>query len=238
MLKFETLHSSDLMKRLTNNLFLNEFIHSLRPPVTEFFRDPNMWRSLIKNVFPKLFKKEKIRIYFPQCSSGDELYSLLIILDQLNLLHKVDILADDISEKHVENCKQGKFSVKKTETGNKNYEVLELETPLSYYITEEKKTIKLKNSLMSNVTFNPSGWFDIEEQENFDLIIFRNTLLYYNRQLQSSIINTLGDKLNKQGFIILGIKDEKPEKYGLKLNPFDKTEMIYRKPNFNGKWRI
>lgn len=236
MLQHETLDSKNLIKRLDNDIFFDEFIFSIRPIVTELFRDPDMWSVLLKDILPKLLKKEKTRIYVPQCSSGDELYSLLVLLDQLNGLEAVEIFVDEISDKHIEKTKTGIFPNKKLEISAKNYEVLGLQTPFSHYITSKDASFVMKSTLKGKTIFNPTGWFDIEDQENFDLIIFRNNLIYYNSELQQTIIQVLTEKLNKSGFLIIGIKEKLSKLSLAKYSVYNKTENIFRKNTTGLKW--
>ena len=234
MVKFETFDSSNLIKRIENEIFLSEFVYFLRPPVTEFFRDPTMWLITANEIIPKLLKKEEVNVYFPQCSSGEELYSFLIILDQLNAIEKVKVYADDISEKHIEFIKSGLYPARKIEAGEKNYDILGYHTPLSHYIPAEESKIPIKKSLLSNTKFNSTGWFDFEGTKKFDIIFFRNNLIYYNSELQRTVVHLLYEMLDKNGFFIIGTMENLPSYPEIKLNLYNKHEKIYKRQN--GLW--
>lgn len=229
MIKFETFDTSNLIKRLENDIFISDFVHFLRPSVTEFFRDPTMWLAVANEIVPKLLKKEDVNVYFPQCSSGEELYSFLIILEQLNAIEKVNVFADEISEKHIEFIKTGIYPHRKIEAGEKNYDILGYQTPLSHYIPPEESKTPIKKSLLSNTKFNSTGWFDIDTQKKFDIIFFRNNMIYYNSDLQRTVVNLLYEMLEKNGYLIIGTMENLPAYPEIKLSFFNKHEKIYKK---------
>ena len=213
--------------------FFKIVIHELRVPITEMFRDPDFWKSMMLNIFPKLFKKQQtILIQVPQCSSGEELYSLLILLNEYLPSKNYKIFADDISEKNIETIKAGIYSLKQLETAQKNYDVLGLKNPFSDYYTKTNSNFHLNNSLLNNVELSVQNFEKIQHETKFDLILYRNQLIYFTPQLQSKILKNIYNSLNKGSWLVIGIGENLTIHQDIKFSPVDKSEKIFKKYRF------
>jgi chemotaxis protein methyltransferase CheR len=208
---------------------INDFIHSLVIESTEMFRDPSFWITLSDNVLPRLFSSiGEIKIWAPACISGDELFSLCMLLAEKFPNEKYSIDASYFSETSYALIKSGNMPMYKFETSNDNCRQvlgleLECEPNADFY--------HRKLSYIENVKFFKQQLsFDQIPENEYHLILLRNRLLMYNQAMQQKIAADLHARLHPMGFLAVGIK-ERPEG-GVPARLFSEyqaEESIYRK---------
>ncbi|MBI5218632.1 MAG: protein-glutamate O-methyltransferase CheR [Bacteroidia bacterium] len=189
--------------------FFDFFLKEISVSETEAFRDTVIWRiirfDIIKNLYEKI--KTKIRIWLPGCTTGEELFSLVIILKENYFLDKVEIMASSISSKCIEQIKAGVFSIKKGEINLANYLRYKGKSDFKTYYSVTANKATWDTGLIENVEFlKPMSLFN-DPPENIHLILFRNSMIYYNYNLQNKVLRILHKSLTSDGYLILGAKE-------------------------------
>ncbi len=197
--------------------------------VTEMFRDPGFWRSIRSNVLP-FFQKQDGTIWFPDTSSGEELFSLTILLKEEGLLDRVRIFGQHPSEKRCAEVAGGFLEASDQELNYNNYKRLEERDRFENYFHRENSVLRLNPELLSNCNIS-KGWpvASSEESESVDFIIFRNACIYYTFQKREEVLKTVVNRLKPGGFIAIGVKEAVPASLKDILTPMDEKESIYRK---------
>jgi len=222
-----------LIRKLENNDdFLDNFLFELTIPSTEMFRDPSLWRWLRDDFFPREIEKSnnKFKIWFPNCVSGGELYSLTILLKEINMLDKVQIIASTLTNRSQENIKEGKYDLKKIEISTENYKRFQGKYNLNNYYRLERYHAFFDKALLENVEFIKQNLYFDNFPENIKLIIFRNNFIYFTLKFQEEVQNKLIKSLSPGGYLILGIKEKIINTYSQNdfelINP---NENVFRK---------
>ena len=194
-----------LLKKLTaDKQFLPELLRFLSVDCTEMFRDPSFWRVLKDEILPKAITNVGYKIWFPEVGSGEELYSLLIVLKTLNLTDKVRIFATSISERQLENIQKGYFLARKAEVNDANYKRVFSEGELkSYYKTAEEHAY-WDTDLLKGVEFIHDKLIPEKGPKGVKLVLFRNQMIYFNQILQERYLKLLHHHLVASGYLIIG----------------------------------
>lgn len=200
ILREEVLKDMNLFENLLINFSVN---------VTSFFRDPHVFKLLREEILPYLNSFSHIKIWCAGCSSGEEPYSLAIILHELGMLKKSQIYATDFNQYIIKEAKNGLFPLSKLSSDRENYLNSGGEESLDKYIDKNKKNIKIKEFLKEKILFFEHNLINEGILNEFQLILCRNVLIYFNFTLQNQILKTFHNSLDKSGFLILG----KSEKY-------------------------
>ncbi len=192
-------------KIASNNDFFEIFLQEICVENTEMFRDPSLWRVLKEELFPKLIKDAgSFKIWFPEVSSGEELFSTAIILKDLNLLKHVQFIASSISQLDIENTQKGLFDPKKIEVNDANYKRIFSHGELSDFYTYDGDKTHWDTSLIDNTKFIKQNIIFDDYTKGIKLVLFRNQMIYYNQILQERYIKTIYNSLVPGGHFIIG----------------------------------
>jgi chemotaxis protein methyltransferase CheR len=210
VLELDRLNSVDaLIKKLeTNPAYFQTFVSEITVNVTEMFRDPSFWRVLRDKVIPNiLLNQDKISIWHAGCSSGEEVFSMAILLKEMGLLDKSRIVATDLDKAIITKAKAGKVPMKNMDLNEKNYIRFQGTGSLKDYYHEEDGLAILDKSLVENVSFREHDLVMGNTFSKFDLVLCRNVMIYFNQTLQNKVLNLLHDSLFKYGYLIIGSKE-------------------------------
>ncbi len=188
---------------ITFQNFINEFTVN----VTELFREPDGLHELKVSVLPFFRKAQKIKVLLVGSSTGQELATICILLKENNLLDRSEILATDINSKVLKQAKHPKISKSKLASANKNYLQSGGYRDLEHYFIGAGGDIYLEADLLRNVSTRVFDLCQSNLETEFDLIICRNTLIYFQYSQQHNLINNLGRHLKPHGFLALGEKE-------------------------------
>lgn len=215
---------------LADSFFFEGFLQEVTVNVTEMFRDPTFFLSLRKNVLPLLSTYPHIKIWDAGCSSGEELFSLLILLEEEGLLKRTKIYATDINQKVLKQAREGIYPARFIAAYTAGYYASGGKKEFSAYYTSNYGSIKFNSSLLKNVVFYPHNLASDVSFNEFHLILCRNVLIYFNRELQDRVFSLFDESLVTLGYLALGKKET------LSLSPIskeyefiDKENRIYRK---------
>jgi len=201
--------ADQLIKKIeTDSQFFETFLAEITVNVTEMFRDPSFWREIRDHIIPNiLLNHDSFSIWHAGCSSGEEVISMTILLKEMGILDKVNIIATDIDKPILDRAMRAEYSLKNMELNEKNYIRFQgTESVKSYY--EEKNGIAaFDKSLIEKVSFRNFDLVRGNPFNKFDLILCRNVMIYFNQNLQNNVLKKLHESLFKYGYLAIGSKE-------------------------------
>ena len=212
--------------------FTDVFIDEITVNVTEMFRDPGFWIELRNTVFPKLAGKRIINIWHAACSTGEEVYSMAILLKEAGLLDKARIVATDLNGTALKKSREGVYTLKSQSLNERNYALFSGARKLSDYYERQDNLVKFDDALVKNVEFKKHDLVRDGVIGVFDLILCRNVLIYFNFNLQEKVLELFTRSLSEDSFLGIGSKESitwtRADKY---FRTVSLEEKIYRKTN-------
>lgn len=198
-----------LIKKISESeAFFQEFLSEITVNVTEMFRDPSFWRILRDKIIPNiLLNHQKISIWHAGCSSGEEVYSMAILLKEMGILENSKIIATDIDNIIVEKAKKGVFPVKNMDLNEKNYLRVQGTEDFGKYYKEVNGYAYMDKSLVENVSFRVHDLVNGIVFSKFDLVLCRNVMIYFNQTLQNDVLKKLHESTFKYGYLAIGSKE-------------------------------
>ncbi len=214
---------SDLAEKVVKEITVN---------TTEMFRDPSFWRKLRDEVLPQFKDTPSIRIWHAACSSGEEVYSMCILLKEMGLLEKSKIFATDINSEVITTAKTGIYPARSLEVARSNFDRFGSKNRLEHYykLSFDSLFIKYDEQLIKNVNFKNHNLASEESFSKFDIILCRNVMIYFNFDLQDRVMNTLSNSLYRGGYLAVGSKETIAWCNAARdFNPLSIEEKIYKK---------
>jgi len=221
-----------LLKKLEYREFADHFTGRITVGATEMFRDPTFWILLKNNYLPNIFKEQpKPRIWLPMCASGEEFYSLSILLKESGWTGRAEIFVSSISNESLEAIQRGWMENEKLDVSAKNYSRFQGAGQLTDYYRKPDQNIAFDRSLFVNTQFFRDTLGFERELPHIHLILFRNQLIYFNPSLQYKVCDILYNKLAARGLLALGILEEIELNINTKYSVLNKEESIYQRRN-------
>lgn len=201
----------EYFKALNTNLnLLEEFVNYLTINVSEFYRNPQQWDVLEKDILPGLLsRKSKLKIWSAACSTGEEPYSLAMLLTNFFPLHEIDILASDIDKGALVKANIGTYSAKSLTN-----------LPVKFknnYFTKVNDYYKISEDIKKRITFKHHNLLEDKYPNNCDLIICRNVMIYFTEETKSEMYHKFHDALDRDGILFVGSTEQiiLPHRYNL-----------------------
>ena len=194
-------------KVLWDKDFYQVFLRDLSINVTEMFRDPEFYLAFRKKVISDLKTYAHIKVWHAGCSTGEEVYSLAIIMKEENLLSRVQIYATDINKSVLDTAKMGIYSKKEMELYSRNYRAAGGKGSLSDYYTAKYGSVLFDKSLSKNIVFADHNLVTDGVFAEVNLIFCRNVLIYFDKFLQNKVLHLFSNSLARRGFLCLGSKE-------------------------------
>lgn len=224
-------HLSEMIpKVLHEELFFDQFLNHMSITVTEMFRDPYFFAAIREKVIPALRTYPFIKIWHAGCSTGEEVYSMAIALKEEEFYDRSQIYATDYNKKSLFIAQEGIYSISYMQQYIDNYNKAGGKCSLSDYCFAKYKSVKMSDSLKENITFAHHNLTTDGVFGEMNLIICRNTLIYFDRTLQDRVLNLFADSLCYGGFLCLGTKETLD--FSTVKNQFEtlsKREKIFKK---------
>ncbi len=225
---------------ITSKSFVKTMMEEITVNTTELFRDPEVWLFLRTNTFPYLRKRKYINIWISGCSTGQEAYSMAMLLHELNLSDRTRIFASDINTKVLEVAKKGEYRYRTNLDFIGNFDKVMRHNPLNFdevnhidydkyfKIDKAKDKIIMNDFLKKKIIFLQNDLVKNPKLDfaNFDLISCRNVLIYHNQKLQSRIISNFHTNLHHDSFLLLGVHESI---LGTNTSKFKKRGKLYLK---------
>lgn len=220
--------------------FLEQILKKITVHTTELFRDPEIWIKLKTEILPSFDDKPIIRIWHPGCSTGQEIYSMMMLLDHMSMLEKCEIYGSDIQEGVLETARQGVYKFHFNQSYLENFDRVILNGPGNFswnqrkhwkkyfHINESQDLIQMNDHLRSKPVYKKQ---DLVRDANifsvkFDLVICRNVIIYFNPNLQNRVFELFHKNLIDHGVMLLGMHESILGPYSKK---FIRKEPFYYK---------
>lgn len=191
----------------TDEVYLKRFVEEITVNVTEMFRDPAFYKVLRKEVLPTLATYPLIRIWHAGCSTGEEVYSMAILLQEANLLKKSLLYATDINPDVLEKAKAGIFPLSGMKQYSENYILAGGTQDFSSYYTSRYDYAIFDRELTKRMVFATHNLVSDGSFNQFQLILCRNVMIYFEKTLQDRVLALFDDSLEPLGFLGLGAKE-------------------------------
>ena len=215
------LHEPVVMERLLLDLSIN---------VTSMFRDPTFYSAFRAQVVPLLKTWPFLRIWNAGCSTGEETYSLAILLREEGLYDRSRIYATDINEAVLEQARAGVFPLEKMQEYTQNYLRAGGTSAFSEYYLAAYDGAQFQRSLVDNVVFAQHNLVSDRSFNEFHAIVCRNVMIYFDRSLQDRVHELFYESLAMFGVLVLGHKESiRFTRFADRYEELDASERIYRK---------
>lgn len=215
-------------KTLNDDVYFKHFVEGVTVNVTEMFRDPTFYRLLRNQILPNLNTYPFIRIWLAGCSTGEEAYSIAILLKELNLLHKSLVYATDINPTVLEKASLGMFPLSQMKNYSENYIAAGGIKDFSSYYSANYNLAKFDEELKRKMIFSTHNLVSDRSFNEFQLILCRNVLIYFDRPLQFRVLQLFDQSLENLGYLALGAKET------IDFSPISST---YKKVGTEKVWR-
>ncbi len=196
-----------LERILRDSDFFRQILPHLTVGTTEMFRDPEFYLSLRETIIPTLKTFPNLNIWIAGCSSGEEIYSLAILLKESGLGDKSVIFATDINPSALKTASDGIYSLDSAETYARNYAAAGGTRKFSDYYTSAYGYMKMDVDLATNFVLSEHNLVVDHIFAECHLILCRNVLIYFNKTLQNRALGLFTDSLRYGGFLALGSKE-------------------------------
>lgn len=216
------LHDAGALEQLLRGLTIN---------VTEMFRTPSLFLHFRNKIVPFLHTYPSIRIWHAGCSTGEEVLSMAILLQEEGLYEKTRIYATDIDQEALEKAQSGKVILASMQQYTQNYILAGGKGSFSdYYAVDHHDKVTFSSSLLKHVIFAKHNLVTDQSFNEFHVIFCRNVMIYFNRNLQKRVHSLFHESLSRFGVLVLGeretIRFSGFEPY---YEPLSEAEKIYRK---------
>jgi chemotaxis protein methyltransferase CheR len=215
------LHDQDAMERLLLDLSVN---------VTAMFRDPSFYQEFRERVVPLLRTYPFIRIWHAGCSTGEEVFSMAILLEEEGLYDRARLYATDINDVVLQRARQGIFPLDRMQEYTENYIRAGGKRSFSEYYTAKYDGAIFNSELTRNIVFSQHNLVTDRSFSEFHVIFCRNVLIYFDKTLQNRVHSLFYDSLVMFGVMALGSKESlKFSQYESCYEKISPTEKLYRK---------
>jgi chemotaxis protein methyltransferase CheR len=215
---------------INDSPFFQEFLEEITVNVTEMFRDPGFYKAVSTQVLPYLSTFQRIKIWSAGCSSGEEPYSLAILMQELGYKNKSFIYGTDINTQMLKEAKKGIYSLRNIKSYAENYKQVGLPGTLTDHFTIMYDAATVHAELKKNTLFSVHNLISDGVFNEFQMICCRNVFIYFETELQDKILEVFYNSLCNLGFLCLGSKETiRSEHYKKRLKVVNSRENFYQK---------
>jgi chemotaxis protein methyltransferase CheR len=210
--------------------YFRRFVEEITVNVTEMFRDPQFYKTIRTQVLPVLATYPLIRIWHAGCSTGEEVFSMAILLHEAGLLHKSLLYATDLNPGVLEKTRKGFFPLRTMKQYSENYILSGGQHDFSSYYTAKYEYAKFDERLSEKMIISTHNLVSDRSFNQFQLILCRNVMIYFDRDLQDRALRLFWESLEPLGFLALGAKENlKFSIVAPKFKQLENREKIWRK---------
>jgi len=188
----------------------NEFLDRMTINVSEFWRNPNRWQVLLDKFFPQMIKdSHRLNIWSAACSTGEEPYTLAMLLDTLGALERSNLVATDIDDGVLAKAKEGVYLERSLRDVPPQY--------IANYFTASNGAYRIADKLKKSVRFQKQNLLLDRFGENFDLIVCRNVMIYFTEEAKHNLYGKFAKALKPGGLLFVGSTEQifSPGQYGM-----------------------
>lgn len=220
-LQEQVLHDPASLKRLLRTLTID---------VTTMFRDPRFYVAIRQKVIPLIRNMPHIRIWHAGCATGEEVYSMAILLKEEGLYGKTLIYATDMNDAVLAEAKEGIYPIKEMQVHTANYQRAGGKAEFSNYYTAKYGHARINHALQKNIVWSLHNLSTDTSFNEFNLILCRNVMIYFNRSLQDHVHDLLFGSLADSGVLGLGAKESIHfSSHEADYAVLDESQRLYRK---------
>lgn len=218
------------LKVLSDRELFSRLARNFSVPVTELFRDPQFYRAVREQVVPMLRTWPHFKIWHAGCATGEEVYSLAIILKEEKIYDRATIYATDFNDEALERARGGVYEAARMKEATQNYQAAGGKASFSEYYHSRYGAAAMNAELRERIVFTNHNLAADSAFGEMHLVFCRNVLIYFNRELQNRALRLFTDSLVSGGFLCLGTKEDLrfSEVNGL-YEAVDRKERIYKR---------
>jgi chemotaxis protein methyltransferase CheR len=195
-------------KVLHDEAFFATMAQALSVSTTHMFRDPQVYRAIREKILPVLRTWPHFKIWHAGCSTGEEAYSLAILLHEELLLDRATIYATDFNDASLTKAKDGIYAVERVKEFTKAHHEAGGKTSFADYYQAAHGLAAIRESLRKRITFANHNLAVDHAFSEMHLVVCRNVMIYFNRELQNRVLRIFSDTLVNGGFLCLGNKED------------------------------
>lgn len=215
---------------LHNPTIFEEFLNNFSINVTEMFRDPSFYLDFRNKVVPILKTYPYIKIWIAGCATGEEVYSFAILLKEEGLLERTTIYATDFNKEAIQKAKKAIYSIDTIKAYTSNYQKAGGTCSFSDYYMADYDSVIIDKSLKTNIVYAEHNLVTDGVFTEANLIVCRNVLIYFNRELQDKVLKLFNESLITGGFLALGTKETiQFSSLNQKYSTISKNNKIFKK---------
>ena len=202
---FDVPHLSHLIPSLLyDEQVAQVVINNISVPVSEFFRDPPVWRYLRDEILPRVNSFPRINIWQAGCGRGQETYTLLILLHECGLLNKTRLVATDINASAMDEARAGRWSARELDQWRTSYLAAGGQAHFDDYFRQEGDELVIVEHLRQKVEFNQHNLVTDEVFMEVQFIVCRNVLIYFDQPTKGKVLESMAKLLPPDGVLYLG----------------------------------
>jgi chemotaxis protein methyltransferase CheR len=201
-------HFSELLDRLFHDeQCFDEFLKIMSISVTEMFRDPDFYQAIRKHVVPLLKTYPFIKIWHPGCATGEEAYSMALLLHEEGFLDRTRIYATDFNKHSLDTAMKGVYTARQMADYATNYRSAGGTGHFTDYYSDGYELAKLKDFLKERITFSYHNLVTDGVFGEMNMVCCRNVLIYFDKTLQDQVLRKFAESLRHGGFLCLGNRE-------------------------------
>lgn len=205
---FDLTSIHDLWRKILHEAgFIKIFMSEISVGMTSMFRDPVLWKMLKKRLNVEFHSKPSISIWHSGCSTGEEVYTMGIVLRETNLLTKATALCTDINEAALKEAQAGVYHKIKMIENEASYKEYNTFASFSKYFTSDGKYAHMDLSLIEHAKFQYHNLITDSYPSGFDFIFCRNVMIYFDNAAKLKLLDKFYQSLNPDGYFIIGFFD-------------------------------
>jgi chemotaxis protein methyltransferase CheR len=216
-------------KVLQDQEFFFKVIDDLMVNLTELFRNPDTWIQLKESLLDEFKDRSQLCVWHAGCSTGEEVYTMAIVLAEKGLIHKTQTLATDLSSRALEQAEKACYPRVLFERYGKTALSYLKEKDLEHFFRYEEDHVYFKDAFRKHIRFQRHDLVQEEMPRNFQIIFCRNVLIYFNENLKMRVLEKLYRSLLPGGYLIIGYYDMLPSGHEKYFEVSDPNTRVYRK---------
>lgn len=214
---------------LRDNKYFNEMFENFSINVTEFFRELDKFEFIYNELFNYLSSFVHLKIWCAGCSTGEDAFSLALLLNEKKILEKSQIYATDFNQKILAQAKKGRFKNEDLKDAALKYRLLTRKEDFFSYFHTSKNYLQISPKFREKILFFNHNLVLDSVMNEFQLIICKNVLIYFNTSLKQKIFDLFYDSLTPNGFLVLGDNEFLTDSITHKFRVYNSKYRIYQK---------
>lgn len=214
---------------LKDKEFFEKGIDDLLVNLTELFRNPDAWIVIRDQILDHYKTKSKLNVWHAGCSTGEEVYTMAIVLEEKGMLHKTKALATDLSANALQKAKAGDYSLLILEQYLKPFLAFYPNRRMADFFNFNESHATIKPNYQSHVTFERHNLVHDPMLARYDIIFCRNVMIYFDETLKQQVLELFYQSLSDDGFLVIGYYDIMPDIGKELFEVFDVKTRIYKK---------